>query len=324
MWTYSISAPRTLERLEHPAPTVEALADGEVLLRPLAGGICGSDMAFYRGRISPFHEPQVAHTSTIPGFSLHEVVGEVVAVPGDEHQVGDVVVGWATGCDALAELVVTPAASVVRVPSGLSPVRAVTLQPLACVLEMVRRIPDVAGAEVAVAGLGPIGLLFAHALKDAGARRVVGIDPVDRTDVASRFGLDETVRSTVEAWRLNLSEDDLPSVVIEAVGHQVGTLEQCLRATAPGGTTFYFGVPDDMVYPVPMDHMFRSSITLMTGNVRDHSAALHAATDYVARHEDLLDDIVSHELGVTEAAAAYAMADTVAPGRLKVVLDFSC
>lgn len=323
MWTYSISSPRTLRALEALSPDPADMPAGTVLLRPLAGAICGSDMAFYRGRVSPFHDPELARASAIPGFSLHEIVGEVAACPGGEFEPGTVVVGWANGCDALAEWVVTAASSVVEVPEGLRPTRAVSLQPLACVVEMVSRLPRVEGATVAIAGLGPIGLLFAHALKDAGAAHVIGIDPVDRTGAAERFGLDATVRSTVEAWRMNLADDERPDIVVEAVGHQVGTLAECLRATAPGGTTFYFGVPDDMVYPVPLDHMFRNSIALLTGNVRNHRAALEQAVAYVARHPALLDDLVSHELGIHDASAAYAIADTVAPDRLKVVLDFA-
>lgn len=322
MWTYTFRGPRTLQREEVPAPNPGDLREDEVLVRPLAGGICGSDMAFYRGRVSPFHDPAQALAEQVHGFSLHEIVGEVLSAPGGQHDVGSRVVGWATGCDALAEQVVTRAASVVPVAAATSATDAVSLQPLACVLDIVRRIPDIEGSRVAVVGLGPIGLVFAHTLKDAGASEVVGVDLIDRSGVADTFGLDRTVRASAERWARQLTDADRPDIVIEAVGHQVGTLGECLRAVAPGGTVFYFGVPDDMVYPVALDHMFRSSITLMTGNVRAHTTALRAATAYWERHPGLLRDLVSHRFDVHRAAEAYAMADTTSSERLKVVLEF--
>ena len=44
-----LTAPATWTPVEVPAPDPAALPDGEVLVRVLAGGICGSDLpAFYR------------------------------------------------------------------------------------------------------------------------------------------------------------------------------------------------------------------------------------------------------------------------------------
>ena len=50
-----------------------------------------------------------------------------------------------------------------------------------------------AGLTCAVLGLGPIGLLFCHVLKERGAARVFGVDRVDRSAIAPRFGVDDVV-----------------------------------------------------------------------------------------------------------------------------------
>lgn len=50
------------------------------------------------------------------------------------------------------------------------------------------------GKRVAVIGAGPIGLSFCHVLKQYGAGQVTAVDPVDRGDVAVRYGADEFVR----------------------------------------------------------------------------------------------------------------------------------
>ncbi len=49
MWSYRLVAPYTFERTDMPEPSPESLVDGQVLLRFLAAGICGSDLPGFRG-----------------------------------------------------------------------------------------------------------------------------------------------------------------------------------------------------------------------------------------------------------------------------------
>ena len=49
MWAYRLIAPYTFERLDIPEKTPESLGDGQVLLRFLAAGVCGSDLPGFRG-----------------------------------------------------------------------------------------------------------------------------------------------------------------------------------------------------------------------------------------------------------------------------------
>src|SRR4051812_18577942 len=182
MWAYRLASPMNYLQEEVEAPSPESLGQDDVLLRFLAGGICGSDMPRYRyGTSVNGAEPL--------GGSLHEIVGEVVASNSD-LAVGERVVGWVVKYAGLCEYVKTTARELLPVPAGLEPVIAVAMQPLACVLGALSRIPNIAGARTAVIGLGPIGVLFAHALKDLGAATVVGVDLVDRSDVAAEYGID--------------------------------------------------------------------------------------------------------------------------------------
>ena len=45
--------------------------------------------------------------------------------------------------------------------------------------------------------------------------------------------------------------DDGPEIVVEAIGHQAGTLEAAVEAVAPGGVVLAFGVPDETHYSFP-------------------------------------------------------------------------
>ena len=49
LWSYRLVAPYTFERTSLPDKTSDELGDGQVLLRFLAAGICGSDLPGFRG-----------------------------------------------------------------------------------------------------------------------------------------------------------------------------------------------------------------------------------------------------------------------------------
>ncbi|MEV6923401.1 zinc-binding dehydrogenase [Dactylosporangium sp. NPDC051485] len=320
MWAYQLCAPATLRRVEVADPDAEAMPEGSVLLRMLAGGVCGSDLPHFRngwpmGRTEADATPDA-------GFPMHEVVGEVVASRHPDHEVGSTVVGWATGFDALAEYCVTAGDSVAGFDAGLRPAEAVVLQPLACVLYAVERMRDPAGADVAVLGLGPIGLLFSHVLKQRGARRVVGVDLVDRAQLGRHYGIDEVVNASTTQWRRSLG-DARPDIVVEAIGHQVSTLVDAVEAVRFGGSVFYFGMPDDAFYPFPMLAFLRKNLRLDAGVTRDRQRVLRDAGAYLQRHSGLLDTYVSavvpcHDQG---PQSAFDLAARPAPGRLKVVLS---
>ncbi|MFV0532322.1 MAG: zinc-binding dehydrogenase [Cumulibacter sp.] len=324
MWAFRMIAPRRMERIDVPDLDAASLAPGHLLLRPMHGGLCGSDYPAYRGLKSQLINEDGALAAESNGFPLHEVVGEVVADPTGTHQPGTVVVGWATGFDALAELVATKASSVVAVPDDIEVADAITLQPLACVLYTLDRLTDcLPGAKVAVIGLGPIGLLFAHGAKQRGAASVTGVDPADRSAIAAEFGIDDVITTTSDRWASRLTTDPVRyDVVIEAVGHQVGTLTDAVNAVRMGGTIFYFGIPDDRIYPFPMAVFLRRSARLVSGAVLDHGASLDVAIEYARSHPTLLAQNISHRFDIADANEAFEVGISTFGDRRKVVLDY--
>ena len=296
--------------------------EGHVLLRALVGGVCGSDLPTFRGR-SHRHPADVGGwASNVPGVPLHEIVGEVVISRHPGHQVGDRVVGWVARFDGIAELVLSHGDQVVAYDISLTPIEAITIQPLACVLGAVERIDIVPGAKAAVIGQGPIGLLFSHVLNDAGAI-VTGIDRVDRTDAAALFGVTETVTTTSDRWAASLDVEDRAPVVVEAVGHQIGTLHDALTAVAYEGQVYYFGVPDDPIYPISMQAMFRKNLTLRSGATSDRRRLLLLANDYLLAHEGLRTGYVSNVYPVGRVQEAFDSAIAPRTGQYKIALDMS-
>ena len=294
----------------------------EATVRVLAGGICGSDGPFVRGAPARFggdiHPDGIAPA----GSPMHEIAGRIVDPGTSDFQPDDLVVGWATSFDGMAEIVATNADSLAGYSDRWSPAEAVLLQPLACVLYAVDRLGDIAGRRCTVLGLGPIGLLFAHVLNEAGAR-VDGVDLVDRSEVAHAVGLRSVTRSHSSAWSASIADDDRPDVVVEAVGHQTATLNHAIDAVAPQGTVFYFGVPDEDHYTINMEHMVRKDLTLLAGGTRDRRRTLEVAGEYLLRHPDLIPTIVTHTFPISRVAEAFEAATTPSTGRHKVVVTMT-
>jgi threonine dehydrogenase-like Zn-dependent dehydrogenase len=320
MWAYRLVAPYTFAKADVLPRSPESLGDGQVLLRFLAAGICGSDLPGFRGtqgRLPGDTGPSAAEKD---GFPIHEVAGEVLASRHPDHRTGDRVVGWASGFDGLMEQVVADGDGLAPFDPALSPAQAVGLQPLACVLYAVEQLPELTGRRVAVLGQGSIGLLFSYVAKAAGAAHVTGVDPVDRADVGPRFGVDTVVRATSDRWVRHLTAEARPDVVIEAVGHQVATLSHAVEAAAFGGTVFYFGVPDDDCYPISMRTMLRNNLTLKSGVTLDRRRVLDRADTFAREHPGLMQAYLTHTFDADEVQAAFELACRPVPGRIKIAI----
>jgi L-iditol 2-dehydrogenase len=319
VWSYRLVAPYTFERTDVPEPSSETLAEGQVLLRFLAAGICGSDLPGFRGTQGRLPGDTGTSAAGMCGFPIHEIAGEVLASRHPDHRHGDRVVGWASGFDGLMGRVVADGNGLAPYDPALSPGLAIGLQPLACVLYAVEQLPELAGKRVAVIGQGSIGLLFAYVAKALGAAHVTGVDPVDRAAIGPAFGVDEVVHATSDRWVRHLPVDR-PDVVIEAVGHQVATLGHAIEAVAFGGTVFYFGVTDDDVYPISIRTMLRNNLTLKSGVTLERRRVLDKADAFAREHPELLENYLTHTFGVDDVQQAFDVACRPTPGRVKIVI----
>ncbi|BCO44119.1 alcohol dehydrogenase [Mycobacterium paraintracellulare] len=320
MWSYRLIAPYLFERTTIADTAPESLTDGQVLLRFLAAGVCGSDLPAFRGAKGRIPGDDGRSGPEKDGFPIHEVAGEVIASRHPAHRPGDLAVGWASGFDGMMERIVTDGDGLAPYDPALTPAQAIGLQPLACVLYACEQLGDLAGRRVAIIGQGSIGLLFSYVAKAAGARRVTGVDPIDRRDVARAFGVDEPVRATSDRWASQLEPGDRADVVIEAVGHQVATLTHAIDATAPGGTVFYFGVADDEMYPISMRAMLRNNLTLKSGVTLDRRRMLELASKFAAEHPWLLGAYLTHTFGVEQVQDAFELACRPVAERIKIAI----
>ncbi|NCO34130.1 MAG: hypothetical protein AUJ92_03845 [Armatimonadetes bacterium CG2_30_59_28] len=224
--------PHRFEVREVPVPD---LAEGEVLVRVKATGICGSDK----------HEFSQARPPRIAG---HEFAGIVEASTGTCFQPGDRVVadpitpagviGYSRP-GGFAEYCAVPAGSLFSLPEKVSFAEGSLTEPVAVGLHAASRLP-LDDRSVLVLGAGCIGLLVAQACRVHGAREVWVADISDtRLSVATQLGF--TPINSQRAPELSPLGDDGVDVVFECVGHVNALLQTALRVVRVHGEIVLLG-----------------------------------------------------------------------------------
>jgi D-arabinitol dehydrogenase (NADP+) len=258
---------------------------GEVLLRVLVAGVCGTDLHLHHGEFGPTYP-------LIPG---HEIVGEVVAAgPGvTDVRVGEQVTldntascGRCVECrrarpahclhlvaqgvnapGGFAEFVVTDADRCFNV-DDLDPEVAVLAEPTACVVHGMDVLALQPGSNVLLFGAGPTGLLLTQLIAHSGAAQLTVAAPTRaKLELALAGGADEIVpldRADLAASmnRLRSLGPDGYDVVIDATG-ATSVLQHTLALTRTGGTVFVYGMTAESAsWPVAPYDMFRRELTI--------------------------------------------------------------
>jgi (R,R)-butanediol dehydrogenase / meso-butanediol dehydrogenase / diacetyl reductase len=249
-----------LDEIEDPAPP----GPGEVQLRPLWCGICGTDVEEYRSGplFIPSGEPHPLTGCSAPITLGHEFSGEVVDVgPGVERfRPGDRVAAdtlifcgkcyWCrrhqvTLCEKLAALGLmadgglaalcnAPERTLLPVPEGVSAEAGALAETLAVSVRALRRGRFTVGESVAVVGAGAVGLMALQAALAGGASKVSVVEPLmERRRLAMNLGADE-VCVPEEAV---LAAD----VVVECSGN-VGAVRTAVGLARKGGRVVLVGI----------------------------------------------------------------------------------
>lgn len=252
-------------------------AEGEVLVKTLACGICGSDLH----ALKHVHKLVEAAREAGAPFVLdpardvvmgHEFCAEVVdygpntsaAVrPGDRVVSMPILfrgpspqaVGYSNDVPGgYGELMALSGALVLPVPNGLSTEHAALTEPMAVGVHAVAKARLDPSDAPLVVGCGPVGLAVIAALRLKGAEPIVAADfsPMRRA-LAQRMGahvvVDPAQRPATEA--LAEASNLRPAVIFECVGVP-GLLHQIMRSAPVGARVVVAGVcmEDDVIKPM--------------------------------------------------------------------------
>jgi L-iditol 2-dehydrogenase len=313
--------PRTFREVQAPIPQLPIHEKDYILVRTAWGLTCGSDIPFFIGNKRHQSYP------LLPGAPIHECSGEVVESSSEQFHPGDRVLAIPEGNLGLAEYFLAQTDKTIILDPKIDDLGAACIiQPLSTVMNAVDRLGDIQGKSVAVVGLGPIGLLFCWLARKRGAGSVAGIDPlIDRCRVAETLGAAKTFccrgAELIHQTRAVPNTWNAASICIEAVGHQMNTLNDCFELVEKLGTVLAFGVPDQPVYALEYETFFRKNAVLIAAVTPDWKEYLLKAQNLFLENRIELSRLITHRLPMREAEKAFGMYERRDAGVLKVALD---
>jgi L-iditol 2-dehydrogenase len=323
---------------EMPTPQI---GPGELLVKVIASGICGSDvMEWYRIKKAPL----------VLG---HEITGEIVEVGEglERYKVGDRVFvshhipcntcryclnGQHTVCETLhttnydpggfAEYLRVPRLNVDRgvflLPDEVSYEEGAFVEPLACVVRGQRVARLQPGQMVLVLGSGISGLLHIALACALGAGRIVATDINEyRLNAAQRFGADVVFHAEedVPARLRQANEGRLADLVIVCTGAFPAFL-QALQSVDRGGTVLFFAPTEPGVeLPVPVNDFWRNSITLMPSYGNSPLDAV-VAIELIRARRVPVGEMITHRLSLAETGLGFQLV-AEAGESIKVIIE---
>jgi len=239
----------------------------------------------------------------------YSCAGKVIASDTAAFLPGDAVACAGTGYAVHAEIVAVPKNLVCKIPQGVSFEEAAFATLGAIALQGVRQADVRVGENVAVIGLGLLGLLTVQLLKAAGCR-VVGVDITDRHfAVAQSLGCDACYLSNSEAveriqsFTRGIGTD---AVIITASTKSNQPLELALEVARKKSVIVIVGV---VGMNVPRSPFYEKELHLTidpVGYVRwTEQRNMQAFLDLVAQKKVSIAPLITHRFDIENALAAY-------------------
>lgn len=324
---------------ERPVPKI---GDGELLVKVIASGICGSDvMEWYRIKKAPL----------VLG---HEIAGEIVEVGRgvERYKEGNRVFvshhvpcntcqyclsGHPSVCETLritnfdpggfAEFIRVPDINVDRgvylLPDDVSFEEGTFIEPLGCVFRGQRLAGMAPGKRVIVIGSGISGLLHVQMARAFGASRIVATDINEyKLEAALKLGADAVIRADEDVpIRLrHINAGWLADMVILCTG-ATSAITQALQSVERGGVILFFAPTEHgIIIPISLNDLFwRTEITL-TSSYAASPADLMVALEMIRGDRVNVRDMITHRLGLSETGLGFQLVSK-AQDSIKVIIE---
>ncbi|WP_322183219.1 zinc-dependent alcohol dehydrogenase [Neglectibacter caecimuris] len=333
-----MTAPGKVEFREVPIPQLKA---GEVLVKIMEIGICGSDIHVYHGK-HPFTSYPVTQGHEVSG--LIEKLGEGVTglTIGQKVTIQPQVVcgqcypcrhGKYNLCESLkvmgfqttgvaSHYFAVDAKKVTPLPETMSLEEGAMIEPLAVAVHAVRRMGDMTGKDVCVLGAGPIGILVAQAAKGMGAARVMITDISEvRLQKAAECGIDFCINTKETNFGEALLQSfgpDKADVIYDCAGNDI-TMGQAIQYARKGSTIILVAVFAGMAkvdLAVLNDHELDLNTSMMYRS-EDYEKAIELADSGKVQ----LKPLISQRFPFQKYLEAYKYIDENRETTMKVLID---
>lgn len=279
-----------IESIDKPTPKL-----GEVVIKVIACGICGTDVHIFHGDEGAAPTP----AGTVLG---HEFAGVVEAIgdgvkcvavgdrvcvdpnklcnecyyckSGIGHFCEDMIGIGTTVNGGFSEYCVVPESQVYKIADTTTFEMAAMTEPVACCVHGIDMCDISCGDTVAVIGGGMIGLIMLQLAKISGAGKLILIEPVEeKREIGKKLGADICIDPINEDVKMILAENNIHrvSTVIECVG-KIGTIEQAIEIAGKKSTVMMFGLtaPDESLSIKPFD-VFKKEIVLKASYINPYT-----------------------------------------------------
>ncbi|HET6962350.1 MAG TPA: zinc-binding dehydrogenase [Terriglobia bacterium] len=301
---------------DHPEP--EPGKSGEIVFQPEIACLCGSDVPYFVAK-HPEYPLQV-------GLSLHEMVGTVLWADGSRFREGQKVLAVPTNHVGIFERFAITENFVVPLDLRRPLEEMILCQPLGTVLYGLRLLPNLLGWNVVVVGQGPIGQLFCGALRNLGARQIIGIDRIAaRLSLSQRMGATAVINVEQEdpiAAVADLTGGTMADLVVEAVGHEHQALNLCIDLCRRLGRIHYFGVPPQIVDGIRWRDVMMKNLSFSTSLGPDFARDYPLAMQWIGEGRIDVRPLVTHSFPLSEIQTAFETFSDRKDGACKVLIRF--
>jgi threonine 3-dehydrogenase len=329
--------------LSYEEVPVPVIGRGDVLIKVLRTGICGTDLHIYSW------DAWAQANVPVPLVIGHEFVGQIVeiGVDVDDLEIGDLVsgeghlvCGRCRNCiagrrvqcartkgigvnfpGAYAQYIALPATNVWRHLADIDLDVAAIFDPFGNAVHTALSFP-VLGEDVLITGAGPIGIMAAIVARHAGARYVVITDISDfRLELARCVGVTLAVdvsRTSVSDAMAQLRMREGFDVGFEMSG-RASALQDMLANMAHGGKIAMLGLPNED-FSIDWSHLVMNMITIKGIYGRQMFETWYWMSVLVQSGVDI-SPVITHRYAATDYEEAF---ETARSGRCgKVVLTWS-
>lgn len=340
-----VNAPGSIEmrEVEKPVPGL-----GDVLIKVVYAGICGTDIAIYGGDMSFVRDGLIKYPVRI-GHEWSGVVEEMGADVSGLRKGDRVVADNAVTCGkcnyclegkyskcekvksvgtvncwdgCFAEYMLMPARHVYKLPDNISLEEAALIEPATIALCGLKQCKLESDSSILVVGTGPIGLAAVALARNMGVSKVLLSGRKQfKLDIGKKLGADAVVDVTKEeliSFIKKNTDGKGVAAVLETSGN-IETINGCMDGIKPKGTLALIGFYETVLNNFPIDRLVLNMLQLK--GVAGEFGMVPEIIELMSNKGLDLKPIITHRFAFSEAVDAIKTAMEKNNTKIKMLIE---